>query len=106
MPDSSHRLADGDFEARVRSSFARQKAMVTIGAELTRVGPGTVEIELPYDGKLTQQPGLLHAGVLSTALDSACGHAAFSLIPAAPGALTTEFTAHLPPPAQGVPFLL
>jgi|SRR5690606_34168200 uncharacterized protein (TIGR00369 family) len=105
MPDSSHRLADGDFEARVRSSFARQKAMVTIGAELTRVGPGTVEIELPYDEKLTQQHGFLHAGVISTALDSACGYAAFSLMPADAGVLTIEFKVNLLAPGQGVRFL-
>lgn len=45
--------------------------MRTIGAELTRVEQGTVEIELPFDPKLTQQHGLLHAGVISAALDAA-----------------------------------
>ena len=36
-----------DYEDRVRTSFARQSAMATIGAELTLVTPGTVEIEMP-----------------------------------------------------------
>ena len=79
--------------------------MVTIGAELTRVGPGKVEIELPYDEKLTQQHGFLHAGVISTALDSACGYAAFSLMPADAGVLTIEFKVNLLAPGQGVRFL-
>jgi len=62
----------GDFEGRVRASFARQRIMATIGAELTRVNPGEVEIELPFRADLTQQHGFLHAGIISTALDSAC----------------------------------
>ncbi len=73
---------DPDYEERVRSSFARQRAMATIGAELTRVTPGIVEIEMPYAEALTQQHGLLHAGMISTALDSACGYAAFTIMPA------------------------
>ncbi|HEY0123491.1 MAG TPA: PaaI family thioesterase, partial [Rhizobium sp.] len=70
----------GDFRARIRTSFERQAAMATIGAELTRVEHGMVEIELPFDVKLTQQHGILHAGIISAALDSACGFAAYSLI--------------------------
>ena len=71
-----------DFKSRVRDSFARQKAMATIGAELTTVEHGTVEIELAFDEKLTQQHGFLHAGIISAALDSACGYAAYSIMPA------------------------
>ncbi|TIU59304.1 MAG: phenylacetic acid degradation protein, partial [Mesorhizobium sp.] len=37
-----------DYEDRVRTSFARQQAMTTIGAELTLVTPGIIEIEMPY----------------------------------------------------------
>ncbi len=50
---------DPDFEARVRDSFARQGIMELIGARLTRVEPGLVEIELPYRADLTQQHGCL-----------------------------------------------
>ena len=42
-----HQPRNPDFEARVRGSFARQNAMGLIGARLTRVEPGRVEIELP-----------------------------------------------------------
>ena len=98
-------LADGDFEARVRDSFARQRAMATIGAELTRVTPGVVEIELPFDEALTQQHGFLHAGVISTALDSACGYAAYSLMPAGAAVLTIEFKVNLLAPGRGERFL-
>lgn len=58
-----------NYEERVRTSFSRQQAMATIGAELTLVTPGIIEIEMPYSTALTQQHGFLHAGVISTALD-------------------------------------
>ncbi|MCG8272059.1 PaaI family thioesterase [Aquamicrobium sp. NLF2-7] len=94
-----------DYEERVRASFARQQVMATIGAELTLVTPGIVEIEMPYDGRLAQQHGFLHAGVISTALDSACGYAAFSLMPESTGVLTIEFKVNLLAPGRGERFL-
>lgn len=95
----------GDFEGRVRASFARQKIMATIGAELTRVNPGEVEIELAYDAELTQQHGFLHAGIISTALDSACGYAAYSVMPENAAVLTIEFKVNLLSPGRGERFL-
>ena len=94
-----------NYDERVRSSFARQSAMRTIGAELTLVTPGIVEIEMPYSSQLTQQHGFLHAGVISTALDSACGYAAFSLMPENASVLTFEFKVNLLAPGKGERFL-
>jgi len=94
--------AAGDgFEARVRASFARQRVMETIGAALTRVEAGAVEIALPYRADLTQQHGFVHAGIVATILDSACGYAAFSLMPADAAVLTVEYKINLLRPAQG-----
>ena len=95
----------GDYENRVRSSFARQKIMQTIGAEVTRIEAGTVEIELPFREDLTQQHGFLHAGIISTALDSACGYAAYSVMPADAAVLTIEFKTNLLSPGKGERFL-
>ena len=95
----------GDFETRVRASFARQKIMTTIGAELTRVNPGEVEIEMPFSAELTQQHGFLHAGIISTALDSACGYAAYSVMPTNAAVLTIEFKINLLSPGKGERFL-
>lgn len=94
-----------DIENRVRESFARQKIMSTIGARMTLVTPGVVEIEMGYDESLTQQHGFLHAGILSTALDSACGYAAYSLMPADAAVLTIEFKINLLAPGRGSRFL-
>lgn len=102
---SGQPIADADFEARVRASFDRQKAMKTLGAELTSVTPGTVEIEMPHNGDFTQQHGFLHAGAISMALDSACGYAAYSLMPADAGVLTIEFKVNLLAPGRGERFL-
>ena len=81
---------DPQFDARVRASFARQRAMGTISAALARVDPGVVEVALPYRADLTQQHGFLHAGIVATILDSACGYAAFSLMPSDVAVLTVE----------------
>jgi uncharacterized protein (TIGR00369 family) len=95
---------DPDFEARVRASFARQQVMTTLGATLTRVAPGEVEIQLPFRPDLTQQHGFLHAGIVTTIVDSACGYAAFSLMPAGVGVLTVEYKVNLLAPALGQVF--
>lgn len=94
-----------DFRNRIRNSFARQAAMRTIGAELTLVEQGTVEIELPFDDKLTQQHGFLHAGVISAALDSAGTYAAYSVIDPEASILTIEFKVNLLSPGRGERFL-
>ena len=72
---------DPAFEARVRSSFARQKIMKTIGASLTKIAPGEIEIELPFREELTQQHSFLHGGIVATLVDTACGFAALTLMP-------------------------
>jgi uncharacterized protein (TIGR00369 family) len=89
------------FEQKVRESFGRQSLMATIGAELVSVMPGAVEIRLPFHQKLTQQDGFLHAGVLTSILDSACGYAALSVAPENAEVLSVEFKINLLSPAVG-----
>jgi uncharacterized protein (TIGR00369 family) len=92
---------DPAFESRVRASFAKQAFMTTIGARLSRVAPGEVEIELATRDDLTQQHGFLHAGVVASAADSACGYAALSLMPAGAAVLSVEFKINMLAPAAG-----
>jgi uncharacterized protein (TIGR00369 family) len=96
--------ADPDFVERVRASFARQAVMGLIGARLAEVAPGAVTIVLAHRSELTQQHGFLHAGIVATALDSACGYAASTLMPADAGVLTIEFKINLLAPARGPDF--
>lgn len=95
---------DHDFARRVRASFARQAAMDTIGATLESVEAGRAAISLPFSTRLTQQHGFLHAGMVATALDSACGYAAATLMPTDAGVLTIEFKINLMAPAEGQRF--
>ena len=94
-----------DFATRVRESFDRQAVMSELGADLARVDPGLVEIAFPFRDKLTQQHGFLHAGIVAAVLDSACGYAAFSLMPADAAVLSVEFKINLLAPAQGKRFV-
>ena len=90
-----------DWEAAVRGSFARQKVMSLIGAEMGALSPGHCEIRLPFRDDLTQQHGYFHAGVTSTIVDSAGGYAGFTLMPPEAGVLTVEFKLNLLAPAEG-----
>jgi uncharacterized protein (TIGR00369 family) len=93
--------ADPGFEQRVRASFERQAAMDTIGATMVRAEPGEVEIQLPYAAHLTQQHGFLHGGIVGAALDSACGYAGSTLMPAEVGVLSIEYKINFVAPAKG-----
>ena len=93
------------FATEVRDSFARQAVMKTIGAELVSVVPGAVQISLLFRPDLTQQNGYLHAGIVTTIADSACGYAAYTLMPPNSAVLSVEFKVNLLRPAQGEEFL-
>ena len=95
---------DSLYRQRVDDSFALQGVMQTLGARLEKLEPGAVDIGLAWDRSLTQQHGFLHAGVVATALDSACGYAAFSLMPEDAAVLTIEFKINLLAPAKGERF--
>jgi uncharacterized protein (TIGR00369 family) len=92
---------NNDFEARVRDSFAKQTIMATIGAEISAVRLGEVEIVLPFSDKILQQHGFVHAGAVATIADSACGYAGLTMMPRDAAVLTTEFKIHLLSPAKG-----
>ncbi|CAN5895318.1 PaaI family thioesterase [soil metagenome] len=96
--------ADSLFDQRVRDSFVRQGAMGTLGATLAAVEPGFVAIGMAHKPELTQQHGFIHAGMVATALDSACGYAAFTLMPADAAVMTIEFKINLLAPAKGPQF--
>lgn len=92
---------DPDWETTVRQSFARQKVMKLIGAELIALAPGHCEIRLPFRDDLTQQNGYFHAGITSTIVDSAGGYAGYTLMPKGSDVLSVEFKLNLLAPADG-----
>lgn len=92
---------DPEFETRVRESFARQTFMATLGASLARVAPGEVTIVLPVRAALAQQHGSVHAGAVTSVLDSAAGYAALTRMPPGSGVVSVEFKVNLLAPAVG-----
>lgn len=92
---------DPAYAERVRQSFGRQQAMLTIGARLRAVGPGWTEVELPHRDDLTQQKGFLHGGIIGMIADNACGYAAYSLMPASASPLTVEYKINILAPGRG-----
>ena len=96
---------DPQFETRVRNALGRQEAMRTLAVEIARLEPGEITLTMPYAAAYTQQHGFIHAGILATTLDSACGGAAFSLMPADAAILTVEFKLNLLAPARGDRFV-
>jgi uncharacterized protein (TIGR00369 family) len=92
---------DPDWEPKVRASFAKQGAMGLIGAKLVELRPGYCEIHLPWRADLTQQNGYFHAGIISTAVDTAAGYAGFTLMPPGSSVLSVEFKLNLLAPGDG-----
>ena len=101
----AHQASNPTFVDEVQESFARQTIMSLIGGELTRVEPGVIEITLPYRADLTQQHGYVHAGIITTIADSACGYAAYTLMPPGSDVLAVEFKVNLLRPAKGETFV-
>jgi len=93
------------FAEEIKQSFAKQTMMGLIGAELSRIEPGVIEITLPYRADMTQQHGYLHAGIVTTIADTASGYAAYSLMPPNSEVLSVEFKVNLLRPAKGAKFI-
>ena len=102
---TTYHASNPAFAEEIRQSFAKQTIMDLIGASLTLVEPGVVEITLPYRADLTQQHGYVHAGVVTTIADSACGYAAYTLMPIESDVLAVEFKVNLLRPAKGELFV-
>jgi uncharacterized protein (TIGR00369 family) len=100
-----HEASNPTFVEEIRESLTKQTIMNLIGGELTRDEPGVIEITLPYRADLTQQHGYVHAGIITTIADSACGYAAYTLMPPGSDVLAVEFKVNLLRPAKGETFV-
>ncbi len=93
--------ADAGYAARVAAAFAAQGFMATLGGRLMEVKPGRCVIEADFSPRLTQHHGHVHAGVLTTLADNACGFAAMSLLAPGQEVLSVEFKTNFLRPARG-----
>ena len=99
MPD--FRAQDPRYEFQVRETFGKQPFMRVLGAKLTSVAEGAVEIEVPLKADLLQHHGYLHGAVVAAAVDTACGCSALSLMPPDSTVLTVEYKINFVAPAAG-----
>lgn len=91
----------GDLEQRISASFRAQGLMIILGAELVHIAEGEVHIALSPRPELCQQHGQIHAGVLTSVLDSACGYAAMTVAQPGLDVLTVEFKVSFIRPSAG-----
>ena len=94
-----------DIAQRIADSFQKQGLMVTLGAELLLAQEGEVQIAMPFSKHLSQQQGFIHAGAVTSIVDSACGYAALTKAPAGCEVVTAEFKINLLRPAIGDRFV-
>jgi uncharacterized protein (TIGR00369 family) len=94
-----------DIQERISASFKSQGLMTTLGAQLVSVADGEVHIALPFSERLSQQHGYVHAGAITSVVDSACGYAALTKAPPECEVVTAEFKINLLRPAIGDRFL-
>ena len=81
--------------SRIEASFRKQGLMTTLGARITRIEPGCVEITAPLTPATQQQQGFAHAGLTFAIGDSAAGYSALSMMPAETEVLTSQMSIHL-----------
>jgi uncharacterized protein (TIGR00369 family) len=93
-----------DYRTIATATFARQQAMRTLRISIARLDPGEVDLSMPYASEFTQQNVFVHAGIITAGLDTACGIAAFTLMPEGSDILTVEFKTNLLAPAKGERF--
>jgi uncharacterized protein (TIGR00369 family) len=96
---------DANLDSHLRSIFDRQQMLRTLNASLLSVQAGEVQIEMPFASQFTQQHGFIHAGVITTLIDNACGYAAYTMIPKEASILTVEFKVNFIAPAKGEKFI-
>ena len=100
---TGHVASDPDYEARIRTSFARQRIMTTLGADLGEVRPGHVTVILPVADHISQQHGFVHGGVLSYLADNALTFAGGSVLG---DSVTAEYKINYLRPAKDAERLL
>jgi uncharacterized protein (TIGR00369 family) len=104
-PMVSFKPKNPQFRSRVEQSFSQQQVMKTLGVKIVSLQPGEIELMMPYVAAYTQHTGFMHAGIIATVLDNACGYGAFTLVPDDTTILTVEFKTNLLAPAKGERFV-
>jgi uncharacterized protein (TIGR00369 family) len=103
-PNTSWEPTNPNYVSLIKESFSRHGLTATLGASLALISPGEIHIDMPFAKHLTQQNGYIHAGVITSLADNACGYAALSLAPIGCDVLAVEFKINLLAPARAPHF--
>ena len=95
---------DPNYKTNIRDRFARSRLMNTLGVVMENAMPGEVHLAMPFDARWSQQHGYLHAGIITSLVDTACGYATYTLIGPDLGVLTVEFKVNFLRPGLGEKF--
>ena len=98
-------MSPTDIQKRIADSFSLQGLMASLDAKLVLIQDGEVHIEMPFAARLSQQHGYVHAGAITSIVDTACGYAALTRAPPGYEVVTAEFKVNLLRPALGDRFL-
>ena len=90
-----------DIAANIRQSFAEQSMLATLGAHITHLSLGKVEIEVPISARVLNQHNFAHAGLGFTIGDTAGGYAALSYQEAGSNVVTVEYKVNYLEPGIG-----
>lgn len=83
------------YAQKVETAFSRQGMLQALGVRLVGLSPGSCSLTLPFAPGVTQQQGFFHGGAIGTLADTACGLAAFTLLPEEAEILTVEYKINL-----------
>jgi uncharacterized protein (TIGR00369 family) len=89
---------------KIQNTFRNQPFMQLLGVTMTELSEGKSTLTFSYTDELAQQNKFLHAGVLTSVADTACGMAALTLLPESYDILAVEFKINLMKPAIGTHF--
>lgn len=93
------------YKDKVRTSFLRQATTRSLELEILDINPGEITISMPFNASFTQPHGFMHGGIISTALDCACGFASYSLVNSEDEIVTAEMKTCFIAPASGRSFI-
>lgn len=90
-----------DYRSFIEQVLRAQPFMMALGAILSRVEPGEVELSLPIRPDHLQHSGAVHGGVIGAMADNAAGAAAATVLPPGQGIVTAEYRISFLAPAVG-----
>jgi len=92
-----------DLLAQIRAINETAEFNRWCGLEVVSAAPGLVEIAMPWRKEAGQYTGFLHAGLVATLIDTACGYAAATMV--GPYVLAAHFSVNCLRPAIGERFV-